>query len=596
MKQSLKILGICLLSTTCALASVNTLTEEETQGARAAHKRALERGQESGTSPKKQRAQNTGDAQQISNTTPTTTTTTTITTYTTEVNQARHFQENSPTHVWNTALAFDDTLEGHKRRYEFTARIMPQIMESMLVMYKCQRPESALAFRDVLEKHRGFSSMGKSFQDTYLWSVLMGIKNTHAKQVPTASFQNVHLGDGDMVFLNMLSYIWFDFTRDPAALYPYAPPKSQALRSPQARMHEAFILRQMAIRQTNALEKARLWDSILSTFDFLEGVEQVQVASLYAVVANEAQDKATKANYYLKSARLLERSHHEQEHGDPEEVKNIAMTFASAGANFLEKQDKAAAYLQSVQWWRAYFHLMPDPSPEVLRDAARTFFQASSAMVDPSLCVTLIMESTRYWQRFLEQTDHPQYPLVREAAKVHLVAATGAQDVTDKIALARKSIALLDQYGGLQKVEDVKDLDTLKLLGHAYSQLSFFATDPAEKKESLFKSVKFWEAYLRKEKNPASPTTKIAATVFANVAQETKNEIAHTAYVMRSAELWVAHLKTLKKEKKTPDRASFSCAVDIFEQAAQKAPEDTLRAAYDRLAKTYRPKLGAKKS
>lgn len=559
MKKSLKILGICLLSTTCTLASENPLVEEEQRGFRSAHKRPLERGQESGTSPKKQRAQ---DAQHVS----TTTTTTTTTSYLSGLSELRSCHENSPTHVWNTALSFEDTFEGHKRRYEFTAKIMPEIMESMLMMYKRQRPDSALAFRDTLEKHRGFSSMGKTFQDTHLWSVLMGIKNTHTKQVPMASFKNVPLGDGDIVFLNMLSYIWFDFKADPATLSPYAPPKSHALRSPQARMHEAFLLRHHVSPHINIFASARHWDKILSTFDYLEGVEQVKVASLYAVVANEAEDKATKADYYLKSARLLERSHHEQEHAHPEDVKNIAMTFASAGANFWHKPDKAAAYLQSVQWWRAYFLRMPNPAPEVLVDAARTFFQASYAMADPTLCIEFILESTRQWQRYLQKKGNPEYALVREAANVHLIAATGAQSASDKIILTRKSIALLAQYEGLQKVEDVKenDLDTLKFLGHAHSQLSFFAKDPVEKKASLYKSIEFWDAYLRKEKNPSAPTTKIAATVFANMAEETKNEILNAAYVLRSAELWIAHMEAPKKDDKVMDMTSLTCAVDML--------------------------------
>gem|GEM_PF-2788153 len=449
-----------------------------------------------------------------------------------------YLKTNSPSLTWTSALAFESDFEGQMKRFEFVAKIMPHVMGAMLVMYKNQHANDALAFKNLLDTHENFTSNGCSLKDTPLWTFLRSLKKAQPSSISLKGFPvSNDAGDGDKLFANMLHYIKGNFETSPALLAHYIAPRFPLLTSPQARMHKAALLKRDIANALNLTARTKLWDEVIETFDALTRAERMAAGQTYGNAAQQmnAIFPLERSALFVKSAQQFERALENQNLPDPHVIRDIAVGYREAALITQDDDNKARYTTKSAQYWKKYLKRTPEPTAIELNEAARIHELAGHLEKNLTKKTRHYIASAKVWDRYHTHVPNPTTQDLRTMA--HLYANVSFCPITteDKNTYFLKCAQVWQTY--LAQVHQPTP-DDLKAAALGYMRATYAVPTERDRRLWAVRSTRLWDKFIAQVETLSPDDMREAATSYAHTAAMVLDVSVRTSLLTKSADLW----------------------------------------------------------
>ncbi|MCA0371064.1 MAG: hypothetical protein LCH26_08180 [Proteobacteria bacterium] len=455
-----------------------------------------------------------------------------------EVLFSAYFQGATPPRTWHLALDFDEVTRRGASGLVFENVVMKRVMESLLVMFKSQNTNRVFDFVDTLERFEDFTHSRQTLGQTPLWRFMNGIRKTNPIFLDVSGLgAQANLGDGDALFLNMLAYIKSDFTADPKTLAHYRAPARERLQSPQERLFHADQLRHDLPSLTTDTARALKWDEILKDFDYIDNLEVNLAANAYLSAARAAVDLGQKSAFFAKNAQLIEKAHTDQPMANPTIIFHLAKVYHDAAHHAPNMKNKEDYYLKSTQWWEKYFKDLPAPAPEDLRQAALTYHAGAHALRGTHHHTSLLMKATGHWDAYMEVVPHPAVEVTRDAASAYLDASFLTSGDTQRAYILRKSLALWESYLARQENPSAGDM---RMAINTYFQTARVTAAKSDRLALLERGLAITQRYLPHVSTPTWADLTLQALIHYGIASAHSDGPQQKEHVLKSVSFWFA--------------------------------------------------------
>ncbi|MBA4119062.1 MAG: hypothetical protein C0514_09260 [Candidatus Puniceispirillum sp.] len=440
---------------------------------------------------------------------------------------------------------------------------MPEIMETMLILYKGQHPNTVFTFRSLLNKHSALHSMGTTLNETALWTFLRGLKKALPSSLPLASFSLTDdAGDGDKVFANMLHYIKDNFQTSPDALTAYEAPKNERFLSPQMRLHDVRLLKEQLKTTQGHREIAALWDNIIQTCDILTREEALDAAKAYAAVARNSMDMEERAIFFEKSAQTYARVLKIE--ASPQTLEAAATSFRDAGFSAMTSSDKAFFFAESARLWDLLIAQEQNPMRLYLTEAVCAHELILMNTPDTNKKAIHYNAMANHLKKCLALTEKPDIMDIRKAALAHYNGAPSCANVGDQYAAYASSADFWDRYLANIKRPDAGDLHRAC---QAYDKLAQHAPTPEEKAHASLKSANLCDKLQKKLKAPDASDLRDMASVYCRAAIYARVDTDKQSYARKGARMWDKYFA----KATNADPQTRALASSLYEQMASFA-------------------------
>ncbi|MCA0369816.1 MAG: hypothetical protein LCH26_01770 [Proteobacteria bacterium] len=491
----------------------------------------------------------------------------------------------APTRVWLSGLAFQNTPDDQTARLTFVSDIMPSVMTAALRMFQYPSTKTKGDFETLLGKHAGFTSQGKKLGDTMLWTFLATLKDANVDTLDVTAFPaNVATGDGDKVFLNMLTYIMSGFAVDPAILTKEEDLKKVIAKSPQGRMHQASLLKADIYTPMPLAQRVALWDKILDTFDNLTVTELEMASQDYCMQGFSVEDPETKAAYFLKSLRLAQQSLDMTD--EPTRAQRSQAIHAYLNAiGVASKEEREGLISRAVDLVDTLFKTHTDVPGHDYVIAAGIYRAAFLASKTPEHKFFFVEKMRHRWDRYFLPANgfETSKRVHREAAMDYSTACRFAENELNKKRYAQKSADRWDAYFAptppAPDDEDEEDDETptpeiLQFAAQDYDRAAMMTTDLGEMAARNISAANAWDRFIAVGK-PTPLDLKSAALAVSIKAMFAQSAHEQAALYMRSGEHWDRFLAA--SDHVTED--DMMAATKTWRLATMVTPNATLKIA-----------------
>ena len=465
-----------------------------------------------------------------------------------------------PARIWLSGLAFDSSAESQKAWLTFVGEIMPDVMDTLLLLYKDQAPKAGAQLQRLLAQHGTMASQGKTLETTPLWQFLRGLKGTDPKDVNPEDFHKEGpLGDGDRMFLNLLHYINSDFKVSPARLPGFVVQKDPRRASPQARMHVASLKGQVRGR-VNDLASAKILDDILELFDDLRTLEAFYVSNTYRRAGKNSQDSTQQIAHFLKGAQLAQKHYWGSEMPDLSCLKMAARCYFGAATAASTPESVSTLWEKSAHIHGHLLAITNNPENTQLRRAALSYERASRCIADPAAQKAYIQESLRWWNAYGVSGGEATPQICGHMARAFVQAAFLELGSSKSDAHFLLSAQLWNIH--IPLTQDLGHVTTgdLYQAARANQEAVWGLREGEDKVGFLRQSTRFWNAWLTRPDADLNTFLHQAAIAFNNLSSYTQNADKRISAISHSVSLWEQYLTLLP----TPSASILECASKAF--------------------------------
>ncbi|MCA0371065.1 MAG: hypothetical protein LCH26_08185 [Proteobacteria bacterium] len=569
MKHTLKILTICLLSSTCLFASMGE--EDAPQeapssapiiGQKRSYTHAYKGKEEDLTTVKKHKADPEKNAQEAASQTVVFSSPlellpnellvyisrvlphkdflsfAAMNKHTREVLFANYFSNPILPRTWRLALDFDEGTRTGSTGLVFENVVMQRTLRDFLIMFRGKNAKNVADLRTTLNTFGSFTYQGKILSQTPLWQFMEGADANNPQALdPTSLPGQDNLGDADALFLNMLHTIKANFGADPATLAHYRAPAHESHTSPQARLYLADSLRRQLPHIEDAIERASKWDEIYDAFDYVDPKEIIGVASDYWSAGCDAEDPAQESKFLGKSAHFYDLLYTSHQEPTLSQVMHVAGLYQWAAQGIENKDDKARYYLKSAQWFDRFFLNAIMPDPEANRRAAQTYDAAAKAHFGTPHYAPLVLKSKERWDTYLFQVPNPGLEETKSAADVYRRACGVMANRIFVFPTLMKSVNLWESYLAREEKPSVEDM---RGATHSYLQTSHASLVKATRLSVLQKGLALTQRYLPLAGEPTWVDLKLQAMLHYGLGCVHTDLSQQKVHFLASAPFWSA--------------------------------------------------------